>query len=99
MVHIPFAMGAIGIFHHVPLKYNGGNDLKITGCVLAKIFATTIDSWDDDDIKALNPDLSFPDGYDASIKVVHRVGGSSSTAGTTEYLFKTCPAQWAPLAT
>lgn len=92
MVHIPFVMGAIAIFHSVPASMNDGKAIKLTGCLLAKIFSRNIKTWDHADIKALNPSLSVP--ADTNIKVVHRVHGSSSTAGTTAYLEKTCPGDW-----
>merc|ERR1719487_1988647 len=92
MVHIPFVMGAISIFHNVPAKELGGKPIDLTGCLLARIFSRKITTWDDPAIKAVNPSLSVPAG--TPIKVVHRVLGSSSTAGTTEYLEKTCPQEW-----
>merc|ERR1719149_298310 len=47
--------------------------------------------WDDAEIKALNADVALPS---LAIKVVHRVKGSSSTAGFTAYMQTTCPASW-----
>ena len=88
MVHIPFAMGGIGVFHSAPV---GGASVHLTACVLAKIFSAQITMWNDAEIAALNTDLSLPA---LAIKVVHRVHGSSSTAGFTEYLKATCPASW-----
>jgi len=87
MVHLPFCMGPIGIFHHVP-----GALLTMDACLLAKIFGGNITTWDHADIKALNPGLMVPAGQ--PIKVGHRVLGSSSTGGLAGYLAKTCPASW-----
>eukprot|EP00421_Protoceratium_reticulatum_P065861 CAMPEP_0168415874 /NCGR_PEP_ID=MMETSP0228-20121227/30456_1 /TAXON_ID=133427 /ORGANISM="Protoceratium reticulatum, Strain CCCM 535 (=CCMP 1889)" /LENGTH=861 /DNA_ID=CAMNT_0008429695 /DNA_START=195 /DNA_END=2780 /DNA_ORIENTATION=+ len=92
MVHIPFTMGAIAIFHSVPSSATGGRDIHLTGCVLAKIFSRQITTWDHSEIRALNPSMSMP--ANTNIKVVHRVLGSSSTSGTTTYLNKNCPAHW-----
>jgi len=92
MVHLPFAMGAIGIFHSVPQGELGAAELKLDACLLAKIFAGTITTWDHADIKAQNPGLSVPAG--TTIKVGHRTLGSSSTGGVTGYLHKKCPDQW-----
>ena len=86
MVHVPFALGGIGVFHSVPTS----SPLDLTGCLLARIFKREITSWDHADIRALNPKLSFS----GPIKVVHRVQGSSSTAGFTEYLAQKCPESW-----
>lgn len=85
MVHVPFALGGIGVFHSVPTS-----KLDLNGCLLARIFSLDITTWSHPDIRALNPTLSFS----GPIKVVHRVQGSSSTAGFTEYLAQTCPASW-----
>ena len=90
MIHVPFAMGGIGVFHSVPASGLGGAPLDLNGCVLAKIFSRQITHWDDAEIKALNPSMTFA----GPIKVVHRVHGSSSTAGFTEYLSGKCPASW-----
>ena len=90
MVHVPFAMGGIGVFHSVPTSTLGGAALDLTGCLLAKIFSRQITMWNDPQILALNPSLT----YTGEIKVVHRVRGSSSTAGFTEYLAGKCPASW-----
>ena len=57
---------------------------------LARIFSRDITSWNHPDILAANPKLT----YSGPIKVVHRVLGSSSTAGFTEYLQQKCPASW-----
>lgn len=86
MVHVPFALGGIGVFHSVPTS----KPLDLTGCLLARIFSLEITTWNHPDIVALNPGLT----YSGKIKVVHRVQGSSSTAGFTEYLSQKCPASW-----
>ena len=88
MVHVPFALGGIGVFHSAPV---GGASVHLTACVLAKIFSRNITTWDHDDIKALNADVTLPS---LPIKVVHRVKGSSSTAGFTAYMLATCPDDW-----
>lgn len=95
MVHVPFAMGAIGVFHSVPASGLGGAPLDLTGCLLAKIFSRKITDWGHADIKAVNPSMT----YTGPIKVVHRVEGSSSTAGFTEYINGKCSESWAPLTT
>ena len=88
MVHVPFAMGGIGVFHSAPV---GGASVHLTACVLAKIFSLEITMWNNGEIAALNTGLALPA---VAIKVVHRVKGSSSTAGFTEYMAQTCPASW-----
>lgn len=100
MVHIPFAMGAIGIFHSVPAADTAGlaegASLHLDGCLLARIFSTEIKTWDHADILKANQGFKPPKGQ--PIKVVHRVYGSSSTTGTTEYLDSVCKAKWSGAA-
>jgi len=66
--------------------------VELSACLLAKIFSRKIKTWDHADILEANPGLSVPAGQ--NIKVVHRVKGSSSTAGTTQYLEAACPSEW-----
>lgn len=88
MVHIPFALGGIGVFYSLQ---GVSESVKLPACVLAKIFKRSITLWDDDAIVAANPGVTLPT---RAIKVVHRVEGSSSTTGFTEYLKEVCPAEW-----
>uniref|UniRef100_A0A7S0NSE7 PBP domain-containing protein n=1 Tax=Calcidiscus leptoporus TaxID=127549 RepID=A0A7S0NSE7_9EUKA len=91
MVHVPFALGAIGVFHSVPTSALGTHGkLSLNACDLAGIFTGKITSWGHPAIKAKNPGMSAS----APIMVAHRVKGSSSTAGFTEYLKAKCPAVW-----
>ena len=80
--HIPFQLGAYGIFHSVP--DSAGSKVDLDGCTLAKIFSRQIKFWDHADIIALNPTLSIP--ANTPIKVATRTLGSSSTSLTTQYL-------------
>mmetsp|Transcript_18373 Transcript_18373/g.39525 ORF Transcript_18373/g.39525 Transcript_18373/m.39525 type:complete len:508 (-) Transcript_18373:827-2350(-) len=91
MVHVPFALGAIGVFHSVPKAALGtAGKLSLTACDLAGIFTGAITSWSHPDIVDQNPGMTAA----APIKVAHRVKGSSSTAGFTEYLKTKCPDVW-----
>eukprot|EP00435_Cladocopium_sp_Y103_P034736 s2169_g9.t1 len=93
MVHVPFCLGAIGVFHSVPAGEVGdAKGLKLSPCVLAKIMKGEITTWDHDDIKAENPNLNVPAG--TTIKVGHRTEGSSSTTGFTGYLNSKCSTHW-----
>ena len=80
--HIPFQLGAYGIFHSVP--DSAGSKVDLDGCTLAKIFSRQIKFWDHADILALNPNLNIP--ANTPIKVATRTFGSSSTSLTTQYL-------------
>lgn len=92
MLHLPFVMSATGFFHSVPGVPEDGpggqEGIKLTPCILAKIFGRRIEYWDDDQILVLNPNLkevlprdNFP------ITVARRFRGS--------YLHEACPEEWA----
>ncbi|CAE7643960.1 pstS [Symbiodinium microadriaticum] len=84
-VHVPFALGAIGIFHSVPEGEVGAQGLKLKPCVLAKIFSGAITEWTDPEIAVDNPGMAgIPAG--TKIQVGHRNLGSSSTSGVSGYL-------------
>ena len=95
--HIPFQIGAIGIFHSVP--DSAGKKVELDACTLAKIFSRTIKYWDHEDIKKLNPTLNIH--ANQAIKVSTRTKGSSSTSLTSQYLdllagasSTECPGAW-----
>ena len=92
MVHVPFCLGAIAVFHSVPASEVGDQGLRLSPCVLAKIFSGQITTWDDTEITSTNPGLSVPAG--TRIQVGHRTLGSSSTGGLTGYLNAKCPTVW-----
>mmetsp|Transcript_8124 Transcript_8124/g.11623 ORF Transcript_8124/g.11623 Transcript_8124/m.11623 type:complete len:329 (-) Transcript_8124:965-1951(-) len=100
---MPFVMGAISVFHNIPGVPGGAGGLKLTPCVLAKIFRTQIQYWDDPEIVLLNDHIaSTLKEKRLPIKVARRVLGSSSTATFTQYLHEStqmdCPDAW-PTAT
>jgi len=90
VLQIPFVLGAVSVFTTVPAGLGG---LKLSPCVLAKIFKLEIITWDHPDIMSENPGLGVDPG--SPITVVRRSDGSSSTAGLTAYLSKACPEVWA----
>lgn len=94
VVHFPFVLGAISLFHSIPgFSNDDDNGLNLTSCDIAKIFKREILYWDDDAIQKDNPNLKVP-YKNYPIKVAHRRKGSSSTASFTEYLHLTCPEEW-----
>jgi phosphate transport system substrate-binding protein len=86
-VHIPETIGSVVAAYNLPGIDKG---LKLTGQVLADIFAGKITRWDDPRIRELNPDLSIPA---ADIVVVHRSDGSGTTFIWTSYLSQVSP-EW-----
>ena len=87
VIHIPTCMGA------VVLAYNleGVNELKLSGEVIADIFAGEIKMWNDARLAALNPDVTLPA---EAIIPVFRSDGSGTTFVFTDYLTKVSP-MWA----
>ena len=87
VIHIPTCMGA------VVLAYNleGVNELKLSGEVIADIFAGEIKMWNDARLAALNPGVTLPA---EAIIPVFRSDGSGTTFVFTDYLTKVSP-MWA----
>jgi len=95
IVHLPFVIGAITLFHNVPGVPEGPDGLNLTSCLVAKIFKREITIWDDEEILNVNPNLkNLLPSSNFPIKVARRVLGSSSTASVTEYLNVGCPEEW-----
>jgi phosphate transport system substrate-binding protein len=62
--------------------------LKLTGPVLADIFAGKVTNWNDPAIVKLNPGLKLPS---AAITAVHRSDGSGTSFNFTHYLSQVSP--------
>jgi phosphate transport system substrate-binding protein len=86
-VHIPETIGSVVAAYNIPGIDKG---LKLTGPVLADIFAGKITRWDDPRIIELNSGLSLPS---ADIVTVHRSDGSGTTFIWTSYLSQVSP-EW-----
>src|SRR5690348_1762808 len=67
VLHIPTAAGAEAIVFNLPGIQRG--QLKLTPDILADIYLKKINNWNDNRIKALNPNVKLPD---LTIAVVHR---------------------------
>lgn len=88
VLHIPTVLGAVVITYNLP---GITTTLKLSGDVVADIFAGKIGKWNDQRIVSLNPGVSLP-GDD--ILVVHRTDGSGTTFVFTDYLAAVSPS-WA----
>jgi phosphate transport system substrate-binding protein len=86
-VHIPETIGSVVAAYNLPGIDKG---LKLTGPILADIFAGKITRWDDQRIRELNSDLALPAD---NIVVVHRSDGSGTTFIWTSYLSQVSP-EW-----
>jgi len=82
ILHFPSVMGAVVIAYNLP-GFTG--TLRLTGPVIADIFAGKITKWDDDKIKALNTTVAIPS---TDIVVCHRSDGSGTSYIFTDYLSK-----------
>jgi phosphate transport system substrate-binding protein len=83
ILHIPMTSGAVAIIFNVPGF--DSTDIRLTGDVLADIYAKNINNWNDTRITDLNPALS---SVSDNITVVHRSDGSGTTFIFTNYLSK-----------
>ncbi|HEX3434857.1 MAG TPA: phosphate ABC transporter substrate-binding protein PstS [Solirubrobacteraceae bacterium] len=79
-VQIPMFLGAITVSYNLPGVQTG---LKLDGKTLGDIFLGKVKTWNDAEIKALNPGVSLPS---MAITVIHRSDSSGTTAGFTGFL-------------
>ena len=84
VVHVPTCMGAVVVAYNL----DGVKELKLTGDVVADIFAGNIKTWNDERLVALNPDAKLPN---EAIIPVFRSDGSGTTFVFTDYLTKVSP--------
>ena len=85
---IPMFLGAITVSYNLPGVKTG---LKLDGKTIADIFLGKVKTWDDPEIKALNPGVSLPS---TAITVIHRSDSSGTTSGFTGFLAAVDP-EWA----
>ena len=84
VVHVPTCMGAVVVAYNL----DGVDELKLTGEIIADIFAGTITMWNDERLVSLNPDVKLPA---KAIMPVYRSDGSGTTYVFTDYLTKVSP--------
>ena len=88
VLHFPTVLGAVVITYNIPGVTTA---IRLTGPVVADIFAGKITKWNDGQIAALNKGLKLPA---SDILVVHRSDGSGTTYIFSDYLSSVSPA-WA----
>jgi phosphate transport system substrate-binding protein len=88
VMHFPTVLGAVAVTYNLPEVTTA---LRLSGPVLADIFAGRITRWNDAKIASLNPGVKLPA---SDILVVHRSDGSGTTFVFTDYLSTVSPA-WA----
>lgn len=79
LVHVPTTVGAVVFAFNLP----GVRELSLTAEMAAEIFMGTVQRWDDERLRTLNPGRTLPS---AEIIVVHRADGSGTSAALTTYL-------------
>jgi phosphate transport system substrate-binding protein len=84
---IPMFLGAITVSYNLPGVQSG---LKLDGKTIADIYLGKVKTWNDAEIKALNPGVSLPS---TAITVIHRSDSSGTTAGFTGFLAAVDP-EW-----
>src|SRR5262249_28230378 len=80
VVHVPATLGAVAITYNLP---DLSAPVQLDGATLANIFLGKVTKWNDDAIKATNPDVDLPD---TDVAVVHRSDGSGTTNVFANYL-------------
>lgn len=88
VLHIPTVLGAVAVTYNLP---GVTAQLKLTGQVLADVFAGNIKKWNDPRIAALNSGVKLPA---TDVLIVHRSDGSGTTYVFTDYL-TTVSKSWA----
>jgi phosphate transport system substrate-binding protein len=86
LAQFPIVIGGIVAVVNVPGLDSA--QLKLTGPLLADIFAGKVKNWADPAIAGLNPGVKLPK---ADIAVVHRSDGSGTTFNFTHYLSQVSP--------
>jgi phosphate transport system substrate-binding protein len=87
VLHVPTALGAVVLSYNLPAVTA---EIKLTPDIIAEIFLGKITKWSDPKLKAVNPNVNFPDMH---ITPVYRSDGSGTTAVFTDYLAKVSP-EW-----
>jgi phosphate transport system substrate-binding protein len=88
ILHFPTVLGAVVITYNLS---GLAKPLRVSGDVIAQIFAGKITKWSDSRIASLNPGVKLPA---TDILVVHRSDGSGTTYIFSDYLSAVSPA-WA----
>ena len=87
LAQFPIVIGGIVAVVNLPGFKPG--QLRLTGPLLAEIYAGKVKSWSDPAIASVNPGVKLPS---ANIAVVHRSDGSGTTFNFTHYLSQVSPA-------
>jgi phosphate transport system substrate-binding protein len=86
LLQFPTVIGAVVVIVNIPGIE--ANKLRLSGEVVAGIYAGDITRWNDEKIKALNPGVTLPR---TAIASVHRADGSGTSYVFTSYLSAVSP--------
>jgi len=86
LAQFPIVVG--GIVAVVNVAGMEGGKLKLSGPLLADIYAGKVKTWNDPEITKINPGVNLPG---TNIAVVHRSDGSGTTFNFTHYLAQVSP--------
>ena len=89
--YIPDVAGGTALMYNLTVGGQRFTNLKLSGPVIASIFAGKITTWNDPAIKADNPGIALPP---LKITPVVRSDGSGSTAQFSLWMAKQYPSQW-----
>ncbi|TXL62298.1 phosphate ABC transporter substrate-binding protein PstS [Aeromicrobium terrae] len=87
VVEVPTYVSPIAVVFNLP----GVDELNLSPKTIGGIFQGTITTWDDDAIKADNPDATLPS---SKITPVHRSDDSGTTKNFTDYLDQASDGAW-----
>lgn len=79
VLHIPTCIGGVVMGYNLP----GVAQLNMTPALVTKIYTGVVTNWNDPEIAAINPGVSFPD---QEITPVYRSEGSGTTAVFTGFM-------------
>jgi phosphate transport system substrate-binding protein len=88
LMNVPLAISSQFIAYKVP---GISGHLKLTGKLLSAIYQGQVTSWNNSQIKALNPTMNLPD---IPIVTLHRSDSSGDTFLFTSFLSDTDPSGW-----
>ena len=81
LVQFPVVIGAVVVAVNIPGV--DGNKLKLTGSLIAQMYLGKIRMWNDEKIKALNPEIELPA---VAVAPAYRADSSGTTSIFTNYL-------------
>ena len=87
IVEVPVYVSPIAVIYNL----DGVDDLNLSANTIGQIFEGKITKWNDDAIKADNPDADLPD---TAITPVHRSDDSGTTKNFTDYLDQASDGGW-----